>query len=300
MIKYILMIPMIFGAAGIVMADFDSDMLAAKALHNDKKYEEAIQAWINIGESRSDPEERFEAIRKAAECARLKCGGEAKALEIADRIQIEPYAKACRAVVYQWAISSSNVVVEFGNENFIQWPEALAAIGYKVRGNAYFTMKMGKEAAYDYLKAFQCSKSRAKWSAMQRLGDTYWKLLDDELIAEACYRKCVSDYGGASPGLQARVNLAKMLLSQKRYDDALKCISGIKIGGPWQPALLYIEAKVYAEMGKKPEAINSLDAALKTVGINQYQKKDCEKMLLELKPNPPQQTTPQKSAPAAK
>ena len=237
---------------------FNNLRFAAKALCKEKKHEEAVQAYVNLGESCSDPEERYEAISAAAVCTRLHLSNEAKALDLAGKIKAEPYAKACRAVVYQWHSSSSNVVVEFGNENFIQWPEDLASIGYTVRRNAYFTMKMGKEAACNYLKAFQCSKSYDKWSAMQRLGDTYWKLLDDELIAEACYRKCVSDFSGGWPGLQARVNLANMLLSQRRYDAALKCLSGDKHGGYWQAALLYMEAKVYAAMGKKKGLVSRI------------------------------------------
>ena len=100
------------------------------------------------------------------------------------------------------------------------------------------------------------------------------------------------------PGLQARVNLGELLLSQKRYDAALQCLKGDKHGGSWQVSLLYVEAKVYAEMGRTDEAIADLEAALKTHGIHPSQAKDCEKMLADLKSKPATQNAPPAKAPS--
>lgn len=270
-----------------VWADYDAELQAAAALCKEGKHAEAIQAWINLGDSSADLHEQYTAICKAAECARLHAGGEPRALEMAAYLKTEPYGKACRAFVYQWSGAFSNIVAEFEDEDMTAWPEDLAATGYKVRGGAHFSLKNGPQAARDFLKAFQCSKSYDKWTAMRMLGQTYWKLLDDPLIAEACFRKCVSDFGGGHPGLQARVDVADLLLEQKKYEDALKCLQAPADrpgSGYWLGALLYAEAKVYAAMGKKAEAINALETLRNTHGINQYQQKDCEKMLATLRP----------------
>jgi tetratricopeptide (TPR) repeat protein len=286
----ILITGMILGTAGIALADFDSDMLAASALQGEKKYDEAIQAWINIGDSCQDPEQQYAAIRKAAECTRLNKGGEAKALEICGHIKTEPYAKACRAHVYQWSAAYSNILAEFESVDFSGWPEDLSSIGYRVRAQAYFYTNNGGGAAHDYLKAFQCSKHFDKWTSLRMLGNTYLKLLDDELKAEACFRKCISDCGGGHPGLSAKVDLVNLLMSQKRYEEALQCLSGDKHGGSWEVTLTALEGKVYAASGKKNEAIASYEKALKTYGIMPHQQKEYEKALTELKgalPQPP-------------
>jgi len=266
-------------AAGGARADFEADLRAAGKLCREKKHEEAVQAYLKLGEGLTEPEERYRAIKQAAVCARLHLRSESRALELCRQVGAEPYAKACRATVYQWAERPPKVVAEFENEDFTTWPESLAAVGYAVRGSAYFRVQRGREAARDLLRAFQCARSYAKWSAFQKLGDTYWKLLDDEVLAEACYRKCMADFGGGYPGLQARVNLVELLVSQERHHEALTCLSGIERGGYWGGALLHAEAKVHAAKGDKAAAIDALQKALATVGINPHQKKECGKLL---------------------
>lgn len=265
-------------------ADFETVLRAAAAFCQAKKHEEAVQAYLTLGEARSDPEERYEAISAAAICSRLHLGSEARALDLCQRIKVQPYVKACRATVYQWATSPQKVLDEFREEDFSAWPESLAATGYAVRASAHFNLKNGPEAARDFLRAFQCSQSYTKWSAFQKLGDTFWKLLDDEVLAEACYRKCMADFGGGWPGLQARVNLGELLLSQKRRDDALKCLSGAPgATGFWKAALLTGTAKVHVAAGRTPEAVAALKEALAISGLSDSQRKECERLLAGLK-----------------
>lgn len=265
-------------------ADFEDELRAAGALCQEKKHEEAIRAYVKLGEGRSDPEQRYQAISAAASCARLHLGSEARALDLCQRINAQPYVKACRAMVYQWATSPQKVLAEFRQEDFSEWPESLAATGYAVRASAHYSLKNGPEAARDFLRAFQFAKSYAKWSALQRLGDTYWKLLDDELLAEACYRKCMSDFGGGWPGLQARVNLGDLLRSQQRYDAALQCLAGAPgVGGSWKAALLIGTAKVHVAARRQPEAVAALKQALATPGLHASQRTECESLLAELK-----------------
>jgi len=265
-------------------AGFEAGLRAVGALCQEKKHEEAIRAYVKLGEGRSDPEERYQAIRAAAICARLHLGSEARALDLCQRIHAQPYVKACRATVYQWATSPQKVLAEFRDEDFSAWPESPAAIGFAVRASAHYNMKNGPEAARDFLRAFQFAKSYAKWSALQRLGDTYWKLLDDEILAEACYRKCMSDFGGGWPGLQARVNLGELLLSQKRHDAALQCLSGAPgAEGYWKAALLIGTAKVHIAAGHRVEAAAALKQALATAGLYASQKTECEGLLSGLK-----------------
>jgi tetratricopeptide (TPR) repeat protein len=265
-------------------ADFEAGLRVASALCKAGNHAEAIKAWLKLGTSCSDPEERYQAIGAAAECVRLHQRSEDRALELCQQINAQPYVKAARARVYQWASSPKTVLAEFRDEDFSSWPESLAAVGFSVRGMAHFQLKNGPEAARDYLRAFQFARSYDKWSAFQRLGDTCWKLLDDPVLAEACYRKCMSDFGGGWPGLQARVNLGELLCAQRRYDDALKCFTGSPpVGGSWRASMLLGTARVHLAAGRKPEAVAALKQALATVGMHAHQKSECESLLDKLK-----------------
>jgi hypothetical protein len=169
------------------------------------------------------------------------------------------------------------------DEDIAAWPEELAAVGYAVRGAAHFRLKHGPEAARDYLRAFQFAKSYQKWSAFQRLGDTCWKLLDDPVLAEACYRKCMSDFGGGWPGLQARVSLGELLCELKRYDDAVACLNMPSLEGTWAAAMLIGTAKIHIAAGRKPEAVAALQKATATAGVMAHQKRECAALLERLK-----------------
>jgi len=261
-------------------ADFEAGLRAANDLGKAGKHPEAIEALLRLGDGCSDPEQRYQAIGAAAECVRLHQHDEAKALELCRRIAAQPYVKAARARIYQWATSPEKVLEEFRDEDFSAWPESLAATGYSVRGAAHYQLKNGPEAARDFLRAFQFGKSYSKWSAFQRLGDTCWKLLDDPMLAEACYRKCMSDFGGGWPGLQARVNLGELLCNQQRYDDAVNCFADSPpVGGSWRVSMLIGTGKTQIAAGRKAEAVAALKQALATVGIQAHQKKECETLL---------------------
>lgn len=275
--------------AGFARADFASDMQAAEALTKAGQHEEAIQAYLALAAACTDADQRFEAVREAAACARFHApaGGEARALALCDQAGPDFYPKACRATVYEWMVSPSNVVADLGSEDIAAWPEAMAAVGFSSRAQAYASLKNGPAAAADFLKAFQFGKNYGKWAALQRLGDTYWKLLDDELLAEACYRKCIAAFDGGWPGFQARVNLGELLMIQQRYDAALQALrSPLEFGGYWKIALLIGTAKVQIAAGNKTEAIKVLEEALATPGLQESQKQECERLLADLKGNP--------------
>jgi tetratricopeptide (TPR) repeat protein len=263
--------------------DFEADLQAAATLCKAGKHAEAIDAWLRLGASRNDPEQRYQAISSAAECVRLHAGGEAKALELCRQVNAEPYIKAARARVYQWTSSPKLVLADLGDEDLSAWPEELAAKAYAVRGAAHFRLQHGPEAARDYLRAFQFAKTYHKWSAFQRLGDTCWKLLDDPLLAEACYRKCMADFGGGWPGLEARLRLGELLCEQNRYDDAAACLDMPALEGVWGASMLIGKAKVHMAAGRKPEARAAVNTALATPGVMAHQRKECAALLEGLK-----------------
>ncbi|MDY0167046.1 MAG: tetratricopeptide repeat protein [Thermoguttaceae bacterium] len=264
----------------LAASDFASRMDAADDLCREGRHEEAVAAYVALAKASPEVERRYEALSAAARCARLHLSSEARALELCGEIGDPLYAKACRAVVYQWASSPARVIEDLGEEDLTLWPEELAATGFMVRGQAHYNLDNGKEAVDDFVRAYQFSRGRDKWAALQRLGDTFWHRLDDEILAEACYRKCMSDSGLAWPGLQSRVNLGSLLLAQQRHDAALQVFTGAPgATGTWRAALLIGAARVHAATGQPDAARSALNEAIQVPGIHAWQKEEAEKLL---------------------
>lgn len=262
--------------------DFSGEMKRAADLSKKGKNEEAVAAYVALAEKQTELPKKFEALSEAAKCARLKLRSEKRALEICDTFNDETYRLGCRAVVYQWASSPKKVLEDLGDVDMLQWPENLAATGYMVRGQAHFREKHGEQARDDFVRAYQLNKGRPKWSAIQRLGDTFRDYLDDEILAEACYRKAMKSGGFGWSGLQARVNLADLLTKQKRCDEALELLD-VKQSGSWGATMLIGAAKAHLAKKEPEKAKEALQKALKLKGTHPHQQKQAENMLSEIK-----------------
>lgn len=270
--------------ASVATADDFRDRLdKADELRDKGRYEEAVAAYVALAETRDDLDEQFEAISAAARCARLQLRSEVRALELCDLFEDDTYRLGCRAVVYQWASSPEPVLEDLGGVDMLLWPERLAATGFMVRGQAHYRQGHGQQAVDDFVRAYQFSQGRPKWGALQRLGDTFRHLMDDEILAEACYRKAISSGGMAWSGLQARESLGDMLIEQERFDDALR-VFDVRPDGGWRVRMLLGTARVHRATGARDEAVAALEEALATPGISASQREDAEKMLEELKP----------------
>jgi tetratricopeptide (TPR) repeat protein len=267
----------------VVASDFASRMDSADALCREGRHEEAVAAYVALAKASREVVQRYDAISAAARCARLHLGSEARALELCDAVADPLYTKACRAVVYQWATSPARVIDDLGEEDLTRWPEELAANAFMVRGQAHYRLENGKQAVDDFVRAYQFSQGQEKWAALQRLGDTFWHRLDDEILAEACYRKCMAVSGLGWPGLQSRVNLGALLLAQERHDAAMQVLTGAPgATGTWRAALLIGAAQVHAATGQADAARSALNEAVQTPGIHASQKEQARTLLNEI------------------
>ena len=272
--------------AGLARAEFSDDMLAAAQLRKDGKHKEAIQAYLALAEQAPDDDRRFEAVCAAARCARLDTpSGEARALTLCDQAGPDPYPKACRATIYYWMTSPSNVVTDLGAEEIAAWPEALAVVGFSARGRAHLFLKNGPAAVADFVKVYQFGNLFGKMDGLKWLGDTYWKLLDDTVLAEAFYRKCMAMGPGSTPGLLARINLGALRTEEGRHDDALKVLNDFlpRASGCWKADMLLGIAKTHIAAGQAEQARDALEAVPASPGVLSHQVKAAEQLKASLK-----------------
>ncbi len=241
-------------------------------------HEEAVAAYVELADSQTAIEEKFNALSAAARCARLHLRSEARALELCDRLDEETWRLACRAVIYQWATNPAQVLEDLGEVDITTWPDALAATGFMVRANAHYRQENGQQAVDDYVRAYQFSSGREKWGALQRLGDTFNHLLDDEILAEACYRHAMNNGGFAWSGLQARVSLGNLLIRQGRFDDALAVFSASP-DGTWRTSMLLGTARTHLAANNREAARQTLDEIRAWPHASAAQKQETQSLL---------------------
>lgn len=241
-----------------VADDFGDRLRDASDLCKNGDHEESVAAYIALADSQTDDARQFEALSAAAQCARLHIRSEVRALEICDRLEDEQWRLACRAVVYQWMTSPPRVLEDLGDVDMTQWPDALAATGFMVRGQAHYSENNADQAVDDFVRAYQFSTGRSKWAALQRLGNTFLNLKDDEILAEACFRHAMNNGGFAASGLQARVSLGNLLIQQNRFDDALKIFS-VRPDGTWRTQMLIGTAQAQIAANNLQEAQKTLE-----------------------------------------
>jgi len=277
-----LLLALILTGVAAAQDDFGDRMAAISDLCRAGDHEAAVAAWAALAETREDMDEKFNALSQAARCARLHLHSEKRALELCDLLEDETYRLGCRAVAYQWMTSPAKVLEDLGEADMLLWPEKLAATGFMVRAQAHYREGHGQKAVDDFVRAYQFSSGQPKWAAIQRLGDTFRNLMDDEILAEACYRKAMAVGGMGWPGLQARVNLGNMLIDQKRYDAALQVFS-VRPQGSWRVRMLLGAARAHRAADANDKAVTALEEALQNPSIQPAQKKQAEDMLTEIK-----------------
>ena len=283
--KKMLMAGTVIAGCMVVMADFQGDIATIKKLCQEQKHDEAIKAFLELG-AKSVDAQQWQAVTEAALCTMQHKKNASEALALTEQIKSEPYKKVARLKILKFS-SPQQVVDEFKGEDFSKWPEPEIGLAYLERGRAYLSLKNGTEAEKDLLNAVKMYKvgQFQKWEAMQLLGDTYWKVMNDETKAEDSYRDCIDGFSGGWPAFIARINLSEMLRKQKKYDEALQCLqSGTATESPfWTAEIKEGVAKVYIDQGKKAEAVAIAEEVLKMPGITDQQKRKFEKILTDLK-----------------
>ena len=262
-------------ALGAVAADWRARLANAADLCQAGDHEGAIAAYTALAETRDAPAEQFDALSAAARCARLHLRDEARAFALCDLLEDEVWRLGCRAVIHQWAGSPDPVLEDLGDVDLLGWPDALAATAFRVRGQAHYRKGHAQEAVDDFVHAYQFSGGREKWGTLKQLGDTFRHLMDDEILAEACYRQAMTHGGMGWGGLQARVSLGDLLLEQQRYDDALRVYSA-RPDGSWRTPMFLGAARAHQGAGDTEAALAVLDALREWPHVSAAQRAEAE------------------------
>lgn len=159
------------------------------------------------------------------------------------------------------------LIEQFGNHDFINWPPIKAAEALQLRGQVYSFTKDGKHAETDLLAAKKLTPTRPEIPLL--LAENYVNNLNDETMAIAAYREALTLSGTNTQGWQpltATVGLARLYTDQVKLDAALEVLKPYgdlsQLPASWRIRLLRAYGHIYAAQGKEQESLARFREAL--------------------------------------
>ena len=260
--------------------DFDPEyvdyLVARKAAGNllrVRKNQEALAAYVALAATKNATDlQQANALRGAASAARnLK--DFAKADELVERIPLPAVAMIVHMENLLAQRKHTELLEQFGNEDFSKWPFTQVGPAAFARARAYLQSKNGKAAEDDLQAALALtSDKRLRTSILVNLGHNRETNLKDDARALAAYRlnfEGKSRIGGAEE-FRSVQQAARILSRQGKHDEALQTLARIdaaKQSGSWGATTYAIQGDLLTAAGRKSEARGAYQKALAKPGL---------------------------------
>lgn len=245
--------------AGPPEADFlDVSQKAADLLRLGKT-EAGLEAYTRAAQGNVTELQKSVALELAAGAARSLRQRET-ADTLAQQIPVPAVQKVVRMQNLLDFGNPTQVLEEFRNEDISKWPFWKAGDGYFARGRAFLSLKAGKEAEADFLRALEwSSEPRLRDVIKQTLAGTVESVLGEPGRALAIYREIVDSAPqlGAAAQFSAVQGMARILSKQGQLDAALAVLKRVdtsKIGTFWKTSMELAEADAFAAGGRREQA----------------------------------------------
>jgi predicted negative regulator of RcsB-dependent stress response len=258
---------------------------AADNLLRARKNQEALAAYVALAATKDVTDlQQSTALRRAASAARnLK--DYAKAEELAERIPLPAVAKSVHMENLLAQRKASELLRQFGKEDFSKWPFPYVAPAASARARAYLLNENGKAAEDDLQAALALtSDKRLRTSILVNIGHNRETNLKDDTGALAAYRQNFVDkerIGGAEE-FRSVQQAARILSRQGKHDEALQTLARIdatKLTGSWSSTTHAIEGDLLSAAGRKSEARGAYQKALAKPGLPKSWREAIEKKL---------------------
>ena len=261
---------------------------AAIALTRARKWDEALAAYLKMADAEKVTDfQKSDALQQAARCA-VALKDYERADELAGQISIDSVSKTVRmnnlAAQRKW----KEIPGEFGDEDLSQWPFWQMGEAANVRGRAFYFTKDGKRADADLKLALKYEPdARSQGGIRQMIGHNLEANLGDDEGALEFYRanfEGKTSIGGAYEFSSVQ-SAARILVRQKKFDEALKTLARIDMGnlkGYWRVTTLAAQGDVLAAAGRKPDAHTAYKEVLADSSIPSSLRKAVEKALVNL------------------
>lgn len=262
---------------------------AAKKMLSEGKRDAAIDKLSMIAQTAKDTKIKDEALEA---CARASCIERKydNAFNFAKQIPSEFLRKTTEMYVLCDARKYQELVDNYKDESFEKYPPEFKGEAYRLRGTGYYNIKNGTAAEKDLILAVKNLRhANNKGVAMNLLGETYSKLLNNEKKAFEIYDQAMNTHIGAFKKTLALQKLSQICFKQGKYEKILKDLEKINyavISGRSFPdyAKIYIstKAEALAKTGKIEDAIKTYRKGLTINNLNDKSKKVYQEKIAEL------------------
>ena len=254
--------------AAETVTDFLIGSRAAENLMRARKWEEALSAYVALANGGKVTDfQKSDALLHAASCAR-NLNDHARTEELISQIPIAAVAKTARMENLLAQRKSTELVEQFGGEDFGKWPFWQVGAGAFARGRAYAVTKNGQAAEADLQTALTYTpEANTRTSILVTMGGNRETSLNDDVGALAAYRQnyeSKSSIGGADE-FRSVQRAAAILTKQGKVDEALAVFGVVnfeKQTGYWRSAMLISRGETLASSGRKSDALADYQAVL--------------------------------------
>ena len=274
-------------------SDYSAQWKAAYKLYTTRKYDEAMDAFVKLAENTSSAGNKYNCYCYAGYSAR-KLKKYDEAIAFADKIgeiyNPYKYMSLIRKEDFMYSAGKYKDIIDtFTLDDILKWPQCYRSEGLYYVGLAQYNLKNGEEAEKTF-KQMQDSAESEYWKGLGLLRSAHnyrYRLKDADKAAET-YNATIESGAHPNHKSEAYVGLAGLLISQKKYDEALaeydKLIAMKKVAAYWKSRGLYAKGNLLKTMGKNEAAIKCYKDAIATKGCADWVKNGCQKQLKALEP----------------
>ena len=146
MLKTLTRIAIVLSFASTAFAGYDEDLEAAKKLGTTGKNAEALAAFLKAAQSSTNEQQVCDSLRQAAIYAAVLNKFD-QAMELARRIPVVTLSKSCQMVVLSESRKYKELLEQFKDEDFAAWPKSVSGDAFRMRGEAAWSLRDGKQAS---------------------------------------------------------------------------------------------------------------------------------------------------------
>ena len=265
-----------------VHADWYAARREAMHMANQGQHEEARGAFQDLADAATNEHQRSDVLERAA-MSTLRLEDHEEALSIAGRIPLAPVRAAVRMRLLAAQERWDDILEEFKDEDFSDWPRSAAGEAHYLRGKARVELGDREAALPDLMEAGRRTENARVFYDLAEVAAA----LNRDIVAMDAWRDTQRALR-ATGGWMFYSTVTKRADTLNRYGKHTHALAEVekvdieRLSGYWLISMLQRRAAALAGLGRREEALADCRRALDTEGINRWQREAVERVMESL------------------